>query len=241
MRMTPIDKKDFIGEKFLILINQVKHTNQIKRFNDLNQIKQNTDKNSDKISQKNDKTFYKNVNRIEPNLIKTNMNNINNENINKIPKFQSLIYILPIKKHYSKNSNNNDNNLDYNLNNESINYNSNNMSKITKIDGRKYTILKYHRSSSPIINNNISNISNKINNYPILNYSDLTIQIINNNYITNKKNFNKTALNQYNNIWDISEEVIKNTMNVNRSNFKANPNRSYIKTTTIIYYTTITI
>ena len=41
MPMTPIDKKDFIGESKEIfnINNQLKHTNPIKRFNDLNQIK----------------------------------------------------------------------------------------------------------------------------------------------------------------------------------------------------------
>ena len=40
----------------------------------------------------------------------------------------------------------------------------------------------------------------------------------------NNKNFSKTPLNQYNN--DISGKVIKNKINVNSSNIKANPNRS---------------
>jgi hypothetical protein len=200
MRMTPINKKDFIGESKEIfnINNQVKHTNPIKGFNDLNQIKQNTDKNLEKMSQKIDKICDKNVNRIEPNLTKTNMNIINMENINQIPKLQTQLYVSPIQKYYPKNPNNNYNNLDYNLNNESTNYNSNNISKSTKIDGRKYTKLKYHISSNSIINNNISNISNIINNYQMINYIDLSSQIINNNYIINNKNFNETSLIQYN-------------------------------------------
>ena len=64
---------------------------------------------------------------------------------------------------------------------------------------KKYSKLKYHISSNSIINNNNSNISNKINICPILNYNDSISQIINNNYITNKRNINKIALNQYNN------------------------------------------
>jgi hypothetical protein len=58
----------------------------------------------------------------------------------------------------------------------------------------------------------------------MINYIDLSSQIINNNYIINNKNFNKTPLNQYNNV--ISGEVIKNKINVNSSSIKANPNRS---------------
>jgi hypothetical protein len=69
-----------------------------------------------------------------------------------------------------KSSNNNFNNLDYNINNESANYNSINISKSTKIDGRKLTKLKYHISSNSIISNNINNINNQINNYQILHY-----------------------------------------------------------------------
>ena len=89
-----------------------------------------------------------------------------------------------------KSSNNNFNNLDYNLNNESANYNSNNISKSTKIDGRKQTKLKYHISSNSIISNNINNINNQINNYQLPNsklYDDINSQIINNNYIKEEK------------------------------------------------------
>ena len=229
MRMTPINKKDFIGESKEIfnINNQVKHTNPIKGFNDFNHLNQNTNKNLEKISQKIDKIFDENLGGVESNLIKSNMNIINMENINQIPKLQTQLYISPIQKFYSKFPNNNYNNLDNNLNNESTYFNSNNISKPTKIDGRKFTKLKYHISSNSIINNNINNISNQINNYPMLNYTDLSNQIINNNYITNNKKFNKTALNQYNNnIWDISEEVIQNTVNVNSSNIKESPNLS---------------
>ena len=51
-----------------------------------------------------------------------------------------------------------------------IQNNSNNFSKSTIIDGRKWTKLKYHISSNSIISNNINNINNQINNYQILNY-----------------------------------------------------------------------
>ena len=121
-------------------------------------------------------------------------------------KIKQTLYIFHLLKKL--------NNLDNNLNNESTNYNSNNVSKSTKIDWKKCTNLKYHISSNSIINNNINNnninnICNQINSYQMLNYTDLSSQIINNNYIANNKNFNKTSLNQYNNIWDISGEVIK--------------------------------
>ena len=114
-----------------------------------------------------------------------------------------IIIYFTYSKVIFKSSNNNFNNLDYNINNKSANYNSNNISKSTKIDGRKQTKLKYHISSNSIISNNINNINNQINKLPNSKLYDINSQIINNNYIKEDKNFNKTILNQYNNISDI--------------------------------------
>ena len=168
MRMAPIDKNDFIGEsKVIFNINNINPTNQIKRFNDMNQLNRNGEKNveierfSQKIEknadverfsqkiEKHDKNKLKSDNniatndiRIEQNLTKTNMNiiNMNNlNNINQMPKLQTQLYISPIQQYHTKNLNNNS---DFNLNNDSTNFNSNNISKSTKTDGRKYSKIK---------------------------------------------------------------------------------------------------
>ena len=236
MRMAPIDKKDFIGEsKEIFNINNKK--NQIKRFSDFNQIKYDIEKNmkieqSSQKSEKNDKVknidiLDKNEINKEPNLTKIHSNVINMENLNNInqmPKLQTQLYISPIQKYHAKNQHNNYNNLDYNLNNDSTNYNSNNnISKLTRTEGRKFTKIKNHISSNSIVNNNISK---PITNYQTLNFTDLSSQIKNINYYNNNNNFNKTKLNQYNNIWDINREIDQYTINLNNSNINANPNRS---------------
>ena len=220
MRREPINKNDFIGES-------KEFFNIYSKINKLYQFERN---------EKNDTT--------EKKVNKTDINMLNNEINNQIPKMQTQLYISPLDKLNLQNIKNSNkiksfnkinNHLNYNINTDFNNYNIN--SREAGIDLKKFSKIKYHISSNSIINNS-NNINSKINNYPLLNHMNMSNQLMNNsNY--NNNNLNQTNLNEYQNIMNLNEEINKSLVNLNNSNIKSNKssnkkNKNYTNTDNII-------
>ena len=197
------------------------------------------------------KVYFNINNQIEQNYSKDNINLLNMENINPVPKLQSQIYISPLQKlnlnfkniNYinkifnMKNSNENKNNINNNISNNEINninndnignyiknneVNNYNLNDSRENEEKKFTKLKYHVSSNSIVNNNNSI---QISNYSMLNNINFNNQIMNNNPININNLFSKTAITKHNkNILDLSSGIYQDMNNSN-----VNPNSSMKK------------